>query len=90
MTSAITSQGGGTPVEEHTVELGYDADGGVWMVTASSVPGLYLQDESLEGLVTKVNELAPRLVMLNLGEEAQAAPLHIDIPNSLEAAAAAR
>jgi hypothetical protein len=75
---------------EHRVELGYDPHGAVWMVTRSSVPGLHLQDKTLEGLVGKVNLLAPQLIVDNLGREAQAAPLHIDIPNSLEAATAAR
>lgn len=75
---------------EHLVELGYDPKGAVWMVTGSSVPGLYLQDKTLEGLVGKVNALAPQLIVDNLGHEAQAAPLHIDIPNSLAAATATR
>ena len=75
---------------EHRVELGYDPRGAIWMVTSSSVPGLHLQDKTLEGLVRKVNTLAPQLIIDNLGREAQAAPLHIDIPNSLEAAADGR
>lgn len=65
---------------EHVVKVVFDDDDRIWVVESSDVPGLYLADKTLDGLVAKINLVAPRLLQANEGLDASA-PLHIDIPD---------
>ena len=79
------SEGAAVSDAEVWVVLQYDPNGTVWLVARSNLPGLYLQDKTLEGLIGRVRELAPSLMIDNLGEETGSMRLRIDIPDSLAA-----
>ena len=48
-----------------TVKLVWDDEAHVWITDSSDVPGLFLESESFDELITKVRAAAPELLLLN-------------------------
>jgi hypothetical protein len=48
-----------------TVKLIWDEEAWVWITDSADVPGLFLESESFDALIEKVNAAAPELLLLN-------------------------
>ena len=52
-----------------TVKLIWDDEAQVWITDSNDIQGLYLESESFDDLIKKVNAAAPELLQLNTGYE---------------------
>ena len=48
-----------------TVKLIWDDEAQVWITESPDIPGLFLESESFDMLIKKVNQAAPELLSLN-------------------------
>jgi hypothetical protein len=50
---------------DFTIEVGYDREAEVWVVEQSEVPGLTIEGDTYDQLITKIHDLAPVLLRAN-------------------------
>jgi predicted RNase H-like HicB family nuclease len=49
-----------------SVDISYDEKESIWYVLSSDIPGLHVEAETLDKLVTVVSDVAPDLIVANL------------------------
>lgn len=57
--------------KEYLVTLRFDEDAGVWYTDTDDVPGLSLEDASVDALFGKVRAAVPELLTLNAAPRAE-------------------
>ena len=50
---------------EYTVNLTWDGEAKVWIATSDEIPGLILEDDSLDNLIQRVVRATPEIIELN-------------------------
>ena len=63
---------------DFTIEVGYDREAEVWVVEQSEVPGLTIEGDTYDQLITNIHDLAPVLLRANEVERA-ATEVSLDI-----------
>jgi predicted RNase H-like HicB family nuclease len=48
-----------------TIHLAYDGEAGVWYVASSDIPGLVLEADTPQDLISRIAEAAPEMIELN-------------------------
>lgn len=52
-------------MKEAKIHAEWDPDAQVWVATSDEVPGLATEDDTLEGLVSKLKNMVPELMELD-------------------------
>jgi len=71
------------------VSVSHDKDAGVWYVLSSDIPGLHVEANTLDELVSVIADVAPELIAANLPRNAADAPVCIQHTVSTKPARAA-
>ncbi len=50
---------------EYIVNITWDSDANVWYATSDDIPGLIMESESYDTLLSRVKQAAPELLELN-------------------------
>lgn len=53
---------------ELSIHLAHDDEANVWYVASSDIPGLFLEADSPETLISRLSAAAPEMIELNLAE----------------------
>lgn len=60
---------------ELSVHLAYDEEANVWYVASSDIPGLFLEADTPQELISRLKEAAPEMLALNLAEILEKQPM---------------
>jgi hypothetical protein len=52
-------------MHEYQISAAWDEEAGVWTATSEDIPGLCLEAETLEGLISEARLMVPELLALN-------------------------
>ena len=53
---------------ELNIHLAHDDEADVWYVASSDIPGLFLEADTPQALISRLAEAAPEMIELNLAE----------------------